>query len=131
MRNPNIPVTFQLLTATARLKTLLTHGPRDKSVNPAPGLLVNGESPRIREIRDAYIAEVAAGLAKRTGEQSDDNCLHDPDVCISRFANHQCRKGDARQVLIQQFDSLHPIHSGPSSASALGHDARCGTDSFT
>ena len=109
LRDPNIPVTFQLLSATARLKLLLTDGPRDKSVNPAPGLLVNGESPRIREIRDEYLAEVAAGLAKRTGNNQTTSAF---TILTSASADSQTAnagKRDALQILIQQFDSLDPI----------------------
>lgn len=109
LRDPNIPVTFQLLTATAKLKLLLTDGPRDKSVNPAPGLLVNGESPRIREIRDAYIAEVAAGLAKRTGNNQTTTAFTILTSASAESQTANAGKRDARQILIQQFDTLQPI----------------------
>ena len=96
-----------VIRASRRFKTFLTLGARETSVNPAPGLLERGESPRVREIRDAYIAEIAAGLAKRTGENQNTTAFTiltaaSPDSQTTSAAKHE-----ARQILVQHFDSLN------------------------
>ena len=109
LRDPNIPVNFQLLTATTKLKLLLADGPREKSVNPAPGLLVNAESPRSREIREAYIAEVAASLSKRTGDNQTTTAFTILTSASADSETTNAGRREARRILIQQFDSLHPF----------------------
>ena len=109
MRDPKIPVTLNLLSAATRLKTLLTHGPREKPVNPAPRLLEREENPQAREIRDAYIAEIAAGLAKRTRENQTSTALTILMLASSDSHTTGAGRREARQILIQHFDSLHPF----------------------
>lgn len=106
LRDSNVPVTLPLLTLVTRLKTFLVHGPKETSVNPAPGLLERWESPQAREIRDAYVAEVAAGLAKRTGDNQTTTAF---TVLTGASADSKTTSPavrEARQILIQHFDSL-------------------------
>ena len=108
LRDPNIPVTSQSLGAATRLKTLITHGVREKLVNPPPGLLEREPHPHAQEIRDAYIAEVAAGLGKRTGENQTTTAV---TILMSASANSPTATPgvrEARRILVQQFDTLHP-----------------------
>src|SRR5688572_31530879 len=65
LRDPNTPVSSQLLSAVTRLRMLVTDGVRmDKPLDVTP-ITSPEEDPRTREIRDAYVVELSAGLAKR------------------------------------------------------------------
>jgi len=107
LRDPNTPVSSQLLSLVTRLRMLVTDGVRmDKSVAVTP-MLSPEEDPRAREIRDAYVVELSAGLAKRK-----DKALTTTAITIAsnppkdpQAAN--VGSSEARRVLIQQFDTLH------------------------
>ena len=107
LRDPNTPVSSQLLSAVTKLRMLVTDGvSMDKAVVVTPILNPEGE-PRAREIRDAYVVELSAGLAKRK-----DKALTTTAITIAsnppkdpQAANVGSR--EARRILIQQFDTLH------------------------
>ena len=108
MRDPVIPVTTTMLAAATRLKTLITHGVREKAVDATKGMLEPWESPQNREIREAYVVELAAGLAKRTGDSQRTTALTiftsmEPEPRVDSPGERE-----ARRILVQQFDSLHP-----------------------
>ena len=108
MRDPAIPVTSITLAAATRLKTLLTHGVREKAVDATKAMFGPAESPQNREIRDAYVVELAAGLAKRTGDSQITTALTiftsvEPEPRVDTPGRRE-----ARRILVQQFDSLHP-----------------------
>ena len=108
LRDASIPVTLDGLATATRLKTLITHGVREKEVNPPPGMLEREPHPHAREIQDAYIAEVAAGLGKRTGENQTTTAV---TILISASANSPTTTPgvrEARRILVQQFDTLQP-----------------------
>jgi len=67
MRDPNTPVTNEMLSAAIRLRVLLSYGISPKPAGPSPVILQPEEDPRNREIREAYLTELAAGLGKRSG----------------------------------------------------------------
>ena len=130
LRDANIPVTFETLSVATRLKTLLTHGVREKPENPTLGLLEREPHPQAREIQDAYLAEIAAGLGKRTGENQTTTA-----VTILTFASANSPTAtpglrEARRILVQQFDTLNLVHSGVASPNPLGKITRCGSDPF-
>jgi hypothetical protein len=109
LRDPNTEVNTQLLNAVTRLRRLVTDGTRmDKPVAVSP-MVRPEEDPRDREIRDAYVVELSAGLAKRK-----DKALTTTAITIAsnppkdpQAANVGSR--EARQILIQHFDALHPF----------------------
>jgi hypothetical protein len=109
LRDPNTAVSSQLLHAVTRLRMLVTDGPRmDKPVVVTP-MLSPEEDPRAREIRDAYVVELSAGLAKRrdkalttTATTIVSNLPKDPQAASAGSR-------EARRILIQQFDTLHPF----------------------
>jgi hypothetical protein len=111
MRDPETPVSPQLLTAVTMLRGLVMDGARtDKSV-VVNAMLIPGqpEDPRSREIRDAYVVELSAGLVKRTGQALTTTAItlasnppKDPQA--ASVGSHE-----ARRILIQQFDTLNPI----------------------
>ena len=108
MRDPVIPVTTSMLLAATRLKTLLTHGVREKPVDARKALSEHAESPQFREIREAYVVELAAGLAKRTGNNQITTAL-----TIFTSVEREPRvdtpgRREAQRILVQQFDSLYP-----------------------
>lgn len=107
LRDPNTPVSSQLLTAVTTLRKLVTDGLRmDK---PVVAGTPQEEDPRVREIRDAYVVELSAGLAKRkdkaliaTAITVASNLPKDPQAA-------SVGSRDARRILIQQFEALQPI----------------------
>ncbi|HEX7334256.1 MAG TPA: hypothetical protein VF290_22310 [Pyrinomonadaceae bacterium] len=107
LRDPAIPVTASMLYAATKLKTLLMHGLREK-VDAKKAMLEPAESPQSREIREAYVVELAASLAKRTGDNQITTA-----VTIFTSVEPEPRvdtpgRREARRILVQQFDSLHP-----------------------
>ena len=112
MRDPNRPVTMPLLTLVTRFKTFLTLGPRETSVNPAPSLWERWENPRAQAIRDAYVAEIAAGLAKRTGENQTTTAFTILTAASPDSEITSAGRREACLVLVQHFDSLHPFTQG-------------------
>lgn len=104
LRDPNTPVSSQLLLAVTRVRKLVTDGVvASTMVGP------QAEDPRTREIRDAYVVELSAGLAKRkdkaltiTAITIASNPPKDPQAASVGLR-------DARRILIQQFDALTPI----------------------
>jgi hypothetical protein len=109
MRDPNIPVTSAMLSAAIRLKVLLNFGVSERPVAPVIGVLQPQEDPRNREIRDGYMMELAAGLGKRTGKSLTTTAT---TIFTSTPAQSQSESAglrEARNVLIQQFDTLHPF----------------------
>ena len=109
LRDSNTPVSSQLLSAVTRLRMLVTDGVRmDKPVVVTPTLSPQ-EDPRAREIRDAYVVELSAGLAKRK-----DKALITTAITIASNPPKDPQAGnvgsrEARRILIQQFDTLHLI----------------------
>jgi hypothetical protein len=107
LRDPNTEVNTQLLNAVTILRRLVTDGFRMDKPAGAP-MLSPTEDPRVREIRDAYVVELSAGLAKRK-----DKALTTTAITIAsnppkdpQAANVGSR--EARRILIQQFDALPP-----------------------
>lgn len=108
LRDSNVPVTSQILTAVTRLKTLLTHGVQEKG-DVVHGRLEPPEHPRAREIRDEYVAELAAGLAKRTGENQTTTAVTILTVASADSQTASVDKREALWILAQQFDTLDPF----------------------
>src|SRR6185369_12844682 len=108
MRDPNVPVTWQILNVAIRLKTMLTRGITPKAVEGVASVLLPGESPASREIREAYIVEIAGSLAKRTGKSQTTTAT---TIVMSLPKDSQPADAgfrEALRILIQQFDTLHP-----------------------
>ncbi len=106
LRDPNTEVKAQLLHAVTRLRRLVTDGIRmDKPVGVS-SMLSPEEDPRTREIRDAYVVELSAGLAKRK-----DKALTTTAITIASNPPKDPQAAnvgslEARRILIQQFDAL-------------------------
>jgi len=111
MRDPNTPVSTQLLWVVTSLRRLVTDGLRMDKSEVVNVMLIPGqpEDPRAREIRDAYVVELSAGLDKRTGQALTTTAItlasnppKDPQAA-------SVGSREARRILIQHFDTLHPI----------------------
>ena len=107
MRDPNIPATNQMLSAAIRMKMLLNFGVSERPAAPPTGLLLH-EDPRSREIREGYLAELVAGLGKRSGNSLTTTAITIFTATPKDAPSESIRLREARNVLVQQFDSLHP-----------------------
>ncbi|HKU74627.1 MAG TPA: hypothetical protein VJR02_11945 [Pyrinomonadaceae bacterium] len=108
MRDPNIPVTSQILNVAVRLKTLLTRGVTPKPVEFANATLVPGESPASSEIQEAYIVELAGSLGKRTGRSHTTTAMTIFTSLPKDSQSSDTGVREARRILLQQFDTLPP-----------------------
>lgn len=108
MRDPNTPVTSQMLSAATRLRMLFTYGISPKPVGPAPFMLQPEEDPRNREIREAYLTELAAGLGKRSGTSQTTTALTFFMVTPKDSLAESAGLREVRRILVQHFDTLHP-----------------------
>ena len=109
MRDPNIPVTSAMLSAAIRLKVLLNYGVSERPVGPPVGILQPGEDPRNREIREGYLEELAAGLAKRTGNSLTTTATTIFTSIPAQSQSEGAGLREARNVLVQRFETLHPF----------------------
>jgi hypothetical protein len=108
MRDPNIPVTSQMLSAAIRLKMLLNFGVSERPVAPPMGVLLY-EDPRNREIREVYTTELAAGLRRRSGNSLTTTAQTIFIITPRDAPADSTNLREARNVLVQQFDTLHPF----------------------
>jgi hypothetical protein len=109
LRDPNTPVSSQLLSAVTLLRWLVTDGVKtDKPVDVTPALSPE-EDPRAREIRDAYVVELSAGLAKRKDKALTTTAITVVSNLPKDPQSASVGSREARRILIQQFDTLHPF----------------------
>jgi hypothetical protein len=107
MRDPSVPVTSQILHVATRLKMLLAYGMREKRTVSS---VLAGEpdtDARPTEIRDAYVLELAAGLAKRTGESQTTTAMTVLSSLPKDTQTSSAALREVRRILVQQFDTLH------------------------
>lgn len=109
MRDPNTPVTSEMLSAAIRLRMLLTYGVTPKPAGPSPLILQPEEDPRNREIREAYATELAAGLGKRSGTSQTVTALTLFTVTPKDALAESAGLREVRRILIEHFDTLHPF----------------------
>jgi hypothetical protein len=88
---------------------LLNYGVTQRSVVSSVGVLQPFEEPRNREIREGYMTELAAGLGKRTGNSLTTTALTIFQTTPKDSQSDNVRFREARNILVQQFDSLHPF----------------------
>jgi hypothetical protein len=105
MRDPNIPVTSQIFFAATRLKTLLTHGVREKPRTPVD-IFTEVRDPRELEIKEAYVIELAAGLSKRTGRNQTTTAITLLTNVEKDSQSTSVQLREVRRILVQQFDTL-------------------------
>lgn len=106
LRDASIPVTSQLLYVATRLKQLATMSPSEKPINALRVGLTPTENPRAREIQDAYVLELAAGLGKRSGPSQTTTAI---TIFTSLPKDPQAAsvvQRETQRILVQQFDSL-------------------------
>jgi hypothetical protein len=106
MRDPGIPVTSHLLNMAIRLKTLLTRGVTPKPVAAVTATLPPGESPLSREIREAYLVELAESLARRSGRSLTTTAMTIVTSLPTDLQSSDAGFREARRILLQQFDTL-------------------------
>lgn len=107
MRDPGQPVTYGLLGTVTKLKLLRQNeGLAQKPVADPPMSDPFGD-PQYNAVQDAYVAELAAGLSKRSGKSQTTTAM----TILSRLAKtpQAAALNEVRRLLIQQFQDLHPF----------------------
>jgi hypothetical protein len=108
MRDPNVPVTHSLLATATKLRILQeSSGSARRAISPTY-LDADGD-PTFQRIRDAYLTEIAAGLAKRTGKSQTTTAT---TILTSTPKSEHASSpavAEARRILIANFDNLHPF----------------------
>jgi hypothetical protein len=108
LRDLNRPATAELLNAATTLKNLLGPGTRER-MEIGPTTLLEVADPRVTEISGAYVMELAAGLGKRSGENQTTTAITILTALPKGSESASAALREVRRILIQQFDSLHPI----------------------
>ena len=111
LRDPNTPVSSQLLYVVTTLRKLVTDGVRTDKPVVANTVLTQGEEqdPRAREIRDAYVVELSAGLAKRRDKSQTTTAITIIENLPKDRQTASAGSREARRILIQQAHTLHPF----------------------
>ena len=109
LRDPNVPATTTMIAAATRLKTMLTHGIREKPADGITWFLEAPENPLAAEICEGYIVELAAGLAKRTGSNQTTTALTILTF-LQKDGQTTSNPGlpEVSRILVQRFDTLQP-----------------------
>lgn len=107
LRDPDRPVSYGLLGVVTKLKQLRQNEGLPKKPATNIAMLEPFGDPQYNAIQDAYVMELAAGLAKRTGKSQTTTAM----TILHRLSKTQqtAALNEVRQVLIQQFQDLHPF----------------------
>ena len=108
MRDPSTPVTSEMLSAAIRLRMLITYGVSPKPEGPSALMLQPEEDPRTREIREAYLTELAAGIGKRSGTSQTVTAMTFLIATPKNALAGSAGLSEVRRILVQHFDTLHP-----------------------
>ncbi|MDX6306670.1 MAG: hypothetical protein QOI77_3639 [Blastocatellia bacterium] len=107
LRDPNRPVSYGLLATVTKLKLLRQNEGLARKPVAIVGMMDPFGDPQYNAIQDAYVTELAAGLSKRAGRSQTITAM----TILSRLSKTQqtAALSEVRQVLIQQFQDLHPF----------------------
>ena len=107
LRDPDRPVSYSLLGVVTKLKQLRQNEGLPKKPATNVAMLDPLGDPQYNAIQDAYVTELAAGLSKRTGKSQTTTAM----TILHRLSKTQqtAALNEVRQVLIQQFQDLHPF----------------------
>ncbi|MDX6496868.1 MAG: hypothetical protein QOG23_128 [Blastocatellia bacterium] len=107
LRDPNRPVSYGLLATVTKLKLLRQNEGLARKPVAIVGMMDSFGDPQYNAIQDAYVTELAAGLSKRAGKSQTITAM----TILSRLPKTQqtAALNEVRQVLIQQFQDLHPF----------------------
>jgi hypothetical protein len=104
IRDPQTPVSYSLLTAVTKLRVLRDYGAVD--FRHARGVLLPQTGRRTLEVERGYLAELVAGLSKRTGKSQTAAAK----TILMRLPKDLEASDpvlvEVRRILVQQFDSL-------------------------
>jgi len=107
MRDANVPVTTSLLGAVTKLRLLRESSGLPQKPLVSVAMLDPVGDPRFNAIQDAYVGELAAGLAKRTGKSQTTTAMtilirlpKAPDTAAPILR-------EVRRLLLQQFEDLN------------------------
>ena len=106
MRDPDRPVSASLLGTITSLRFLQQYGSIGRA-NGAPMMATFEGDSRNAAIRDTYVAELAAGLNKRSGKSRSITAM---TILMNLPKDPQANSAlldTVRGILLQQFDTLH------------------------
>ena len=108
MRDPNTPVTWSMLSAITGLRMLRDHnGTNVRAVTQ--GMFSPAEDPRLLQIKQTYLSELAAGLNKRAGKSQTRTAMTILMNLPKETPSADAVLTEVRRLLLEQFDSLHPF----------------------
>jgi hypothetical protein len=108
MRDANLPVTTSLLSAVTKLRLLRESAGLPQKPLVGGAVLDPAGDPRFNAIQDAYVSELAAGLAKRTGKSQTTTAMTIL-ICLPKAADTTALiLREVRRLLLQQFEDLNP-----------------------
>lgn len=108
LRDPGQPVNSSLLSVVSSIRFLLQNNGRAGEPRVVYELSPDGD-PRLREIQNGYLNELALGLNKRSGKSLTTTAMTILTMSRKDGENTTALTREARRVLVQQFDSLHPF----------------------
>jgi hypothetical protein len=109
LRDTNQPVNSSLLRAAISIRFLKENTNSLSEPKSANGTLRPEIDPRIAEIQNTYLSELAAGLNKRTGKSLTTTAMTILTTAKKDEANRSTTTSEARRVLVQNFVGLHPF----------------------
>lgn len=107
LRDPKQAVGWSLISAASNLRLIKENA--GVRYEPKASMLSPESDPRLDEIRNGYITELAVGLGKRSGSSLTTTALTILTMSKKGTENWTALTREARRVLVQQFDSLHPF----------------------
>ena len=109
LRDPNTPATHQLLQTLTMLRAL-----QEGLEPPSAGRFIeaeagNQEQRRYSEIREGYVTELVASLAKRAGKSQTTTAITVLGNLPKEPGQAAQALSDVRKILLREFDGLHPF----------------------
>jgi hypothetical protein len=104
MRDPNNPVEISLVGMTTSLRFLQDNAGLAKKV--VTSVYDPNPDPRILDLRDTYVRELAAGLGKRTGKSQSITAMTILTNLPKDSKTAAPLLSESRRIVLEQFDSL-------------------------
>jgi hypothetical protein len=108
LRDTNQPVNSSLLQTLSLIRLLNENSSTGFEPKNMRGVLNVDGDPRLMEVQNGYLVELALGLSKRTGKSLTTTAITILTLSKKNDPNRAGTTGEARRILVQNFASLHP-----------------------